>query len=161
MLSSLGTVSWEAAVALLVAVGTAIYVAGQVHQATKQNKSDIDVIRQTLLEEQEGTRELIRRNQEAVLELIGKNMSDMKSMLEVQKEYQRDSLNREISHIKDLISISNNEMREDIKRLEAAQKSSNMIKERLAIAESSLKSLHHRLDLEPPVLKKVMEEPGE
>ena len=43
-------------------------------------------------------------------------------------------------------------MREDIKRLESAQRSSNKIKERLAIAESSLKSLHHRLDIDPPIL---------
>lgn len=154
----LSAVGWEAGVALIIAICTAIYVAGQVQQATKQNNKDIETIRATLLEEQEGTRELIRRNQEAVLELIRKNMSDMKAMLEVQKEYQRDSLNREISHIKDLISMSNNEMREDIKRLENAQRESNRVKERLAIAESSLKSLHHRLDLEPPVLKKVEEE---
>ena len=151
MFSALSTVGWEAGVALLVAVGTAIYVAGQVHQATKQNNKDIEVIRQTLLEEQEGTRELIRRNQEAVLELIRKNMSDMKSMLEVQKEYQRDSLNREINHIKDLITMTNNETREDIKRLEQKSEETNRVKERLFRAEASLKSVHKRLDIESSV----------
>ena len=151
MLSTLGTVGWEAGVALLVAGGTAIYVAGQVHQATKQNNRDIETIRATLLEEQEGTRELIRRNQEAVLELIRKNMSDMKAMLEVQKEYQRDSLNREINHIKDLITMTNNETREDIKRLEQKSEETNRVKERLFRAEASLKSVHKRLDIESSI----------
>ena len=81
-----------------------------------------------------------------------KNMSDMKSLIDASKDHQRDSLNREISHIKDLIAITSNETREDIKRLEARQAESNRVKERLAIAENSLKSLHKRLDVEPPFL---------
>ena len=148
---SLGTVGWEAGAALIVAVCTAIYVAGQVHQATKQNNKDIDIIKNALLESQEEMRELIRRNQTAVLELIGKNMSDMKAMLEVQKEYQRDSLNREINHIKDLITMTNNETREDIKRLEKRAEETNQVKERLFRAEASLKSVHKRLDIESPI----------
>lgn len=95
---------------------------------------------------------------EQLAEIIKQNMKDMKDLLQLNKEQQRDVLNREISHIKDLIAMSNTEMREDIKRLEAAQKSSNMIKERLAIAENSLKSLHHRLDLEHPVLMDINKE---
>lgn len=96
-----------------------------------------------------------KANQEAIAqlaELIKQHMKDTKDMIQLSKDYQRETLSREISHIKDLISISNNEMREDIKRLEKAQRESNRVKERLAIAESSLKSLHHRLDIEPPIL---------
>lgn len=96
-----------------------------------------------------------KANQEAITqlaELIKQHMKDTKDMIQLSKDYQRETLSREISHIKDLISISNNEMREDIKRLEKAQRESNRVKERLAIAESSLKSLHHRLDIEPPIL---------
>ena len=84
-------------------------------------------------------------------------MKDTKELLQMNKEQQRESLAREISHLKDLINLSNNETRADIQRLELAQKSSNLIKERLAIAENSLKSLHHRLDVEPPMNLKYEE----
>ena len=87
---------------------------------------------------------------DALAELIKKNMQDTKELLQLNKEQQRESLAREISHLKDLINLNNNEMRADIQRLDASQRASNMVKERTALLESSVRSLHKRLDLEPP-----------
>lgn len=118
-----------------------IFIVGKIEANTKANQEALNTATQT--------------NQQAITQLanlFSKNMEDMKGLIQLHREQQSDALNREISHIKDLISISNTEMREDIKRLEQEQKKSNRIKERLAIAESSLKSLHHRLDIEPPTL---------
>lgn len=118
-----------------------IFIVGKIDANTKANQEALNTATQT--------------NQQAISQLanlFNKNMEDMKGLIQLHREQQSDTLNREISHIKDLISISNTEMREDIKRLEQEQKKSNRIKERLAIAESSLKSLHHRLDIEPPTL---------
>ena len=131
----------EGGVALLVAIATAIFIFGQMRENAKRNKEDISDIKRMIYEYQEG-----------VQKLVAKSMEDVKQMLDIQRDHTRENLSREILHIKDLISISNNETREDIKRLEAAQKESNRIKERLAIAESSLKSLHHRLDIEPTII---------
>lgn len=123
------------------AIAGGIFIVGKIDATTKANQDALHAATNT--------------NQQAISQLahlFSKNMEDMKGLIQLHKEQQSDALNREISHIKDLISISNTEMREDIKRLESAQRSSNKIKERLAIAESSLKSLHHRLDIDPPIL---------
>ena len=85
-------------------------------------------------------------------ELISKNLKDVKDLIDTNKENQRDALNREISHIKDMIAITASETREDIKRLEVRQDQANRLREKFAIMSASLKSLHHRLDLEPPPL---------
>ena len=132
---------------ILGVIGGGIFLVGKIDATTKAN--------------QEALEASTKVNQQAIAQLADlfkQNMQDMKDLLQLNKEQQRDALNREISHIKDLISISNTEMREDIKRLETAQLASNKIKERLAIAESSLKSLHHRLDIEPPVLMEIDKE---
>lgn len=124
-----------------------VYIVGRLEANAKANKEAIE--------------SSVRVNQQAITqlaELFNRNMKDMKDLLQLNKEQQRDALNREISHIKDLISISNTEMREDIKMLREEQQKSNRIKERLAIAESSLKSLHHRLDIDPPVLMDINKE---
>ena len=128
----------EAGVALLLGIIGGVYIIGQINANAKRNTEDIEAIKT-----------MIREYQENVKDAITKNMSDMKSLIDASKDQQRDSLNREISHIKDLIAITSNETREDIKRLEARQAESNRVKERLAIAENSLKSLHKRLDVEP------------
>ena len=95
-----------------------------------------------------------KANREAInslASLIKQNMQDTKDLLALNKDQQREALAREINHIKDLINLNNNETREDLKRLEASQRESNRVKERLAIAENSLKSLHHRMDIDPPI----------
>ena len=133
----------EGGVALFVAIAGGIYIIGQIRENAKRNEQDINDIKAMIKEYQEG-----------ITEMISKNLSDMKALLDSNKEHQRDALNREISHIKDLISISSAETREDIKRLQAEQKESNRLKERMVLAEASLKSLHHRLDIDPPIIIK-------
>lgn len=123
------------------AIAGGVFIVGKIDATTKANQDALHAATST--------------NQQAIAQLanlFNKNMDDIKGLIQLHKEQQREVLNREISHIKDLISISNTETREDIKRLELAQQRSNRVKERLAIAESSLKSLHHRLDIEPPAL---------
>ena len=125
---------------ILGVISGGIYLVGKIDANTKANQEALNAATAT--------------NQKAIAQLadlLKQNMHDMKEMIQMQKEQQRENLNREISHIKDLISISNNEMREDIKRLENAQREANRVKERTALLESSLRSLHKRLDIEPPL----------
>ena len=61
-----------------------------------------------------------------------------------------ENLKGEIQRLKEKQTEDNKALKEDICRLETKQAESNKVKERLAIAESSLKSLHKRLDIEPP-----------
>lgn len=130
----------EGGAAILIALVGGIYIIGQLKGNAERNARDIQEIKNMMKESQEGIRSM-----------MAKNMSDMKDLLDANKEHQRDALNMEISHIKDLISMSNTETREDIKRLEAAQRESNKIKERLAIMENSLRRVHSRLDIDPPI----------
>lgn len=131
----------EGGVALLIAAIGAAIVVGQMKENAKRNERDISTIK-----------EMMKEFQESMMELLSKNMSDMKDLLDTQKENQRESLEREVSHLKDLISISSAETREDIKRLQAEQKESNNLKMKVAVLSQSVKSLHHRLDLDPPIL---------
>lgn len=121
---------------ILGAIAGGIYLVAKIDSTNKSNKEAID----------------------SLAELIKQNMQDTKDLLAMNKEQQRESLRTEIAHIKDLMRISNDETRGDLKRLEEAQRASNQIKERLAIAENSLKSLHHRLDIDPPINVKYGEE---
>lgn len=130
----------EGGAALAVALFGAIFIFGQLKSNSERNAEDIGAIKTMMHEFQEDMRQL-----------ISKNLADVKQLIELNKENQRDTLNREITHIKDIIAMTSSETREDIQRLEAAQKESNKIKERLALAESSLRSLHRRLDIEPPI----------
>lgn len=137
----------EAGVALLLGIIGGVYIIGQINANAKRNTEDIEAIKV-----------MIRDYQENVKDAIIKNMADVRALIDASKDQQRDSLNREISHIKDLIAMTSNETREDIKRLEARQAESNRVKERLAIAENSLKSLHKRLDVEPHINFREKEE---
>ena len=130
----------EGGAALLIALVGGIYIIGQLKSNAERNSKDIKDIK-----------EMMKEHQEGLMRMIAKNIADMEKLLDANKEHQKDALNTEISHIKDLISMSNTETREDIKRLEAAQRESNKIKERIALAEASLRSLHKRLDIEPPI----------
>ena len=82
-------------------------------------------------------------------DLLEKSMADVKELIDTQKDHSRETMNREIAHLKDLISLTNAETRADIQRLEQRQAESNRVKERIALAEASLRSLHKRLDRLP------------
>ena len=130
----------EGGATLIVAIIGGIFIFGQMKSNAERNAADIETIKNMMHEFQKDMKDMIT-----------KNMSDMRELLDANKEHQKESLEREITHIKDLLNVSSAETREDIKRLEAAQKESNRVKERIALAEASLRSLHHRLDVEPPV----------
>lgn len=142
----------EAGAALLIAIGGFLFCAGQIHQSSKHNREDIEAIREALVNGHEDMMATIKSYQESMTDLLSKNIEDMKEMLDKEKDNSRDSLNREISHLKDLISLTNNETREDIKRLQNEQRESNNLKAKILLMQSSLKALHHRLDIEPPVV---------
>lgn len=129
-----------ALITLLLGAAGGIFLVGQMKANAEHNKKDIEAIKA-----------MMKEYQESMKDLLLKSMTDMRTLLDTNKEHQKESLEREINHIKDLIAISSNETREDIKRLEARQAESNRVKERLAIAENSLRSLHHRLDIDAPV----------
>lgn len=131
----------EAGVALALGVIGGVYIIGQMNAHEERNKEDIETIKK-----------MIKDSQESMKSMMTTNILDMRALLDTNKEHQKENLEREINHLKDLIHISGTETREDIKRLEARQAEANHIKERLALAESSLKSLHRRLDIDPPPL---------
>ena len=131
----------EGGVALLIAIITAVFIFGQIKENARKNEQDINTIK-----------EMMSTFQESMIELLSKNMADMRDLLDTQKEHQKEALEREISHLKDLIAISSNETRADIQRLQAEQKESNNLKMKLAVLAQSVKSLHHRLDIDPPAM---------
>lgn len=131
---------FEGLAAIAIAAAGGLIIIGQLKSNAERNAADIDAIKTMMHEFQEDMREL-----------ISKNLADVKQLIELNKENQRDALNREITHIKDMIAMTSSETREDIKRLEIRQDQANRVKERLALAEASLRSLHKRLDIEPPI----------
>jgi len=131
----------EGGATLIVAIIGGIFIFGQMKSNAERNAADIEVIKNMMYEFQKDMKDMIT-----------KNMSDMKELLDTNKENQRDALNREISHIKDMIAMTSNETREDIKRLEMRQDQANHLREKYAILAQSVKSLHKRLDIEPPPL---------
>ena len=131
----------EGAAALVVALIGGIFIFGQLKSSAERNAADIDAIKT-----------MMHDYQEDIKQMISKNLSDMKDLIDENKLHQADALGREVSHLKDLISISNAETRADIQRLELEQKESNNLKTKIAILSQSVKSLHHRLDVDPPAL---------
>ena len=132
---------FEGAVGLFVALIGGIYIIGQIKSNAERNAADIEAIKVMMHEYQEDMKALIQ-----------KNLNDVKGLIDANKENQREALNREILHIKDMIAMTSNETRADIQRLEMEQKESNNLKMKLAVLSQSVKSLHHRLDIEPPAL---------
>lgn len=130
----------EGGATLIVAIIGGIFIFGQMKSNAERNAADIEVIKNMMYDFQKDMKDMIT-----------KNMSDMKELLDTNKENQRDALNREISHIKDMIAMTSNETREDIKRLEMRQDQANHLREKYAILAQSVKSLHKRLDIEPPI----------
>ena len=137
----------EGGATLIVAIIGGIFIFGQMKSNAERNAADIEVIKN-----------MMHDFQKDMKDMITKNMSDMKELLDTNKENQRDALNREISHIKDMIAMTSNETREDIKRLEMRQDQANHLREKYAILAQSVKSLHKRLDIEPPISLKDKED---
>ena len=130
----------EGVVALIIAIAGGIFIAGQVKANAARNQQDIDDIK-----------DMMSSHWNDMKEMISKNMSDMRALIDTNKECQKDTLSREIQHLRDLVNLSNMETREDIKRLELKLQEASHSRERLALVEQSLRSLHKRLDLEPPL----------
>ena len=128
----------EGAIALLIALAGALVLFGQIRENAKRNEEDIQSIKKMLHEYQEST-----------LTLLTKSIEDMKQLLDREKNNSREAWQNEISHLRELVNINANETRADIQRLENSQRESNHIRERVVLVESSLKSLHKRLDMEP------------
>ena len=131
----------EGMISLIVALGGGLILFGQIKSSSERNATDIESIK-TMMHEY----------QESIKTMIEKNLNDVKCLIDANKENQRDALNREISHIKDMIAMTSSETREDIKRLEARQDQANHLREKYALMAASLKSLHRRLDIDPPSL---------
>ena len=101
---------------------------------------------------------MIHTYQEDMKEILEKNIDDMKVLIDKEKNSSRESLKNEIAHLRELVNINASETRADIQRLQMEQKESNNLKMKVAILTSSVKALHHRLDVEPPPLLKDDEE---
>lgn len=142
----------EGLIALIIAIGGGLILFGQVKHGAERNASDIEDMKNMIQKYQEDMKHIICKYQEDMKSTITKNLDDVKGLIDTNKENQRDALNREISHIKDMIAMTSSETREDIKRLEARQDQANRLREKYAILAQSVKSLHHRLDIEPPAL---------
>lgn len=129
--------SLQSGLEALIACAGGIYIIGQIKATAEANRKGLETLKTDLTN------------------LLEKNNIAMHELLDSFKAHQRENLEREVNHLKDLLDVSIRETREDIKRLEARQSESNRVKERLALVESSVRSLHKRMDLEPP-----MELPG-
>ncbi len=140
----------ESGVALIIATAGAIYVMGQIHALTKHNKEEIEAIKS-----------MLSRYQEDMRDMIEKNMEDTKTLLDTNKKHQEDALSREITYVKELIALSSKDVKEDIKRLEKEQRKNEDLKMKVAILSQSVKSLHRRLDVEPPFVLDETEENSE
>lgn len=133
----------EGGLGLLIAIATAIFIFGQLKSNAERNAQDIDAIK-----------DMIHTYQEDMKEILEKNVADMKELIDREKHSSRESLQNEIAHLRELVNINASETRADIQRLQAEQKESNNLKMKIAVLTSSVKALHHRLDIDPPVLLK-------
>ena len=131
----------EGGIALLIALAGALVLFGQIRENAKRNEEDIQVIKSMMHEYQEN-----------MLSLLTKSIEDMKQLLDREKNNSREAWQNEITHLRELVSINANETRADIQRLQAEQEKSNNIKMKVALLASSVKSLHRRLDVEPPII---------
>lgn len=131
----------EGGVALLVAFAGGVLLIGQIRENAKRNEEDITSIKVMLHE-----------YQESMLTLLTKNMEDMKQLLDREKNNSREAWQNEISHLRELVNINASETRADIQRLQMEQEKSNNLKTKVALLTSSVKALHHRMDVDPPTL---------
>ena len=142
----------EASIALAIAIGSAIYAVGGVNANNKSNEKAIEDLKDAMIQGQDELRKTILQYHEQMIDMIEKNMSDMKEMLDKEKNNSREALQNEIAHLRELVNINAMETRADIQRLQLEQKESNNLKTKVALISSSVRALHHRLDLDPPTL---------
>ena len=129
----------EGMVALVIAGGGMAVLIGQLKENARTNKAAIEEIKLMVIKGQEDTKDIIKEN-----------MQEMKDALNDQKEDQALALAHEISHVKDTLSITINEIRDDIRRLETNQNETIRLREDLSLLKASVRSLHKRLDIEIP-----------
>lgn len=132
---------FEGIVALLIAIITAVFIFGQIRENARKNESDISDIKKMISDYQKNTQELLK-----------KSMDDMKELLNTNRINQKEALEREISHVQNLITLTTQEVHDDIRRIETRLEEINKIREKTALLSASVKSLHRRLDIEPPPL---------
>lgn len=131
----------EGGIALILAIGTAIFAFGQMRESARKNESDINDIKKMIADYQKNTQDLLE-----------KSMDDMKELLNTNRLNQKEALEREISHVQDLISVTTHEIHDDIRRIELRLEEINKIREKTALLSAAVRSLHRRLDIEPPPL---------
>ena len=129
----------EGMVALVIAGGGMAVLIGQLKENARTNKAAIEEIKLMVIKGQEDTKDIIKEN-----------MQEMKDALNDQKEDQALALAHEISHVRDTLSITINEIRDDIRRLETNQNETIRLREDLSLLKASVRSLHKRLDIEIP-----------
>ena len=144
----------EGACAIIIALVGGSILIGQMKENAKRNKDDIDAIKETMVQGQVEMRELIASYQEDMKATIEKYQEDMKDMLDEEKDNSRESLSREVSHIRETLAMNINEIRDDIRRLEQNQNENARLREDIVLLKSAVKSLHNRLDIDPPILLK-------
>ena len=71
-------------------------------------------------------------------------------MLDAQKDDQNAAMSKEIAHVRENLTLTISEIRDDIRRLELSQNENAKLREELILLRSSVKSLHKRLDVEIP-----------
>ena len=129
----------EGGIALFIAIVAAAVVVGQMKESAKANKDAIEEIKKMFEKSQEENKELLRQN-----------MQDVKDMLDAQKDDQNAAMSKEIAHVRENLTLTISEIRDDIRRLELSQNENAKLREELILLRSSVKSLHKRLDVEIP-----------
>lgn len=133
----------EGGIALAIAIVTAVFIFGQIKENARKNEKDISDIK-----------DMISDYQKNMQELLEKSMDDMKELLNTNRINQKEALEREIHHVQSLISLTTQEVHEDIRRIEAKLEEVNKVREKIALLSQSVRSLHKRLDIEvPPMLE--------
>ena len=129
----------EGIIALVIAVITAVFIFGQIKENARKNEQDIGDIK-----------DMISDYQKNMQELLEKSMGDMKELLNTNRINQKEALEREIHHVQSLISLTTQEVHEDIRRIETKLEEVNKVREKVALLSQSVRSLHKRLDIEVP-----------
>lgn len=135
------TATFEGLIAIILGIAGAIFLFGQIKENARRNTQDINDIK-----------DMISDYQKNMQELLEKSMDDMKELLNTNRINQKEALEREISHVQSLISITTQEVHEDIRRIELRLEEVNKVREKTALLTALVKSLHKRLDLETPSL---------
>ena len=77
-------ISWvlEGGIAFLVAIGTSIFIFGQMRENARKNESDISDIKKMISDYQKNTQELLEKSMDDMKELLNTNRLNQKEALE-------------------------------------------------------------------------------